>query len=215
MSGVTRREMLLMLGAAGVGAAIGVSPAVVERVSRSTRKAVDAGGFQPAFFTPHEWRTVRVLADIVIPADERSGSATDAGVPEFMDFLMTDTTDDERWRESRRTAMRGGLAWIDSTCLRRFGKRFAECTETERTALLDDIAYTKADADDGLLHPGLARPKVEPGPAFFNSFRDLTASGFFSSQMGVEDLQYKGNTFVAEFKGPPPEVLARLGLTED
>ena len=81
MSGITRREALLVLASATAGAAIGVSPAVFERVTSATRKATAAGGFRPAFFTPHEWRTVQILADLVIPADERSGSATDAGVP--------------------------------------------------------------------------------------------------------------------------------------
>jgi hypothetical protein len=194
MSGVTRREMLLMLGAAGVGAAIGVSPAVVERVSRSTRKAVDAGGFQPAFFTPHEWRTVRVLADIVIPADERSGSATDAGVPEFMDFMLVE-------RESMQTRMRGGLRWLDAEATDRFGRSFVDLSPEARSSILDDIAW-----------PARARPEMIAGVAFFNFFRDLTAAGFFSSRIGVEDLGYAGNRAVAEWNGCPPEALRHLGL---
>jgi hypothetical protein len=219
MSDIPRRDALRLIGAAPLAVGFGVAAAETAPAAAHAAQAVKAAAkgkpYLPKFFTADEWQAVRVLVDMIIPRDERSGSATDAGVPEFMDFLMTDTTDDERWRESRRTAMRGGLAWMDATCRRRFGKRFVECAEGERTALLDDIAYTKEDADDGLMRPGETRVRVEPGPAFFNSFRDLTASGFWSSQMGVEDLQYRGNTFVAEFKGPPPEVLAKLGLTED
>ena len=136
-----------------------------------------------------------MLVDIVIPKDDRSGSATDAGVPEFMDFMMVDQPD-------RRTAMRGGLAWIDLECQRRFDKRFLTCTAQERAAVLDDIAW-----------PQKAKPEFAHGVAFFNSFRDLTAAGFFSSKMGVEDLKYMGNVVVQEWKGCPDEALKRLGVT--
>jgi hypothetical protein len=217
MSGLPRRDALRLIGAAPLAVGFGVAAAEAGAAAGYAAEAVKAAAkgkaYTPKFFTADEWQAVRILVDLIIPRDERSGSATEAGVPEFMDFLMTDTTDDERWREGRRTAMRGGLAWIDATCLRRFGKRFVACAETERTALLDDIAYTK---DEGRSRePRDVSVRVEPGPAFFNSFRDLTASGFWSSQMGVEDLQYKGNTYVAEWKGPPPEVLAKLGLMEE
>ncbi len=137
---------------------------------------------------------VRVLVDLIIPKDERSGSATDAGVPQFMDFMMND-------QPPRQTAMRGGLAWIDLECQDRFDKRFLECTAAERAAVLDDIAW-----------PAKARPEFAQGVAFFNSFRDLTASGFWSSKMGVQDLKYMGNVMVPEWKGCPDEALKKLGL---
>jgi hypothetical protein len=194
MSQLTRREVLLMLGAAGVGAAIGVSPVVVERVSRAARKATATGGFRPAFFTPHEWRTVRTLADLVIPADERSGSATDAGVPEFMDFMLIE-------RESMQIPMRGGLRWLDTEGVERYGSAFADLDPSNQAAILDDIAW-----------PARARPEMTQGVAFFNFFRDLTAAGFFSSRIGVEDLGYMGNRAVAEWNGCPPEALEHLGL---
>jgi hypothetical protein len=194
MTQLTRREALLMLGAAAAGAAIGVSPAVVERVTRATRDATARGDFQPAFFTPHEWRTVRILADLVIPADERSGSATEAGVPEFMDFMLIE-------RASLQTRMRGGLRWLDAEGVERFGVSFVELDPAGRSAILDDIAW-----------PGRARPEVSQGVAFFNFFRDLTATGFFSSRIGVEDLGYLGNRALAEWNGCPPEALRHLGL---
>ncbi len=147
---------------------------------------------------------MRLLADLVIPKDERSGSATDALVPEFMDFAMTDPLIGERDREYRQTAMRGGLAWLDLECQDRFGKTFLLASEGERTQVLDDIAYPEKAKD---------KPDLKPGVRFFTSFRDLTATGFWSSKMGVEDLQYVGNTYVAEWKGPPVEVLKKLGLS--
>ena len=158
-------------------------------------------GYERQFFTDHEYETVTQLADWVIPADERSGSASDAGVPAFMDFIMADEM--LHGREERQRAMRGGLAWVDHQCLERYdGKLFVECSEAQQQDLLDRIAY-----------PEDAAPEMEAGVTFFNSFRDLTASGFFSSKMGVEDLQYIGNKAVAEWTGCPPKVKKHIGLS--
>jgi gluconate 2-dehydrogenase gamma chain len=168
------------------------------QAAQAARKApagARPAAFEPKFFTAHEYATVRVLVDLIIPKDERSGSATDAGVPEFMDFMMADEA-------RRQTPMRGGLAWIDLECQDRFDKRFLECGAAERGAVLDDIAW-----------PQKATPAFGHGVAFFSSFRDLTASGFFSSKMGVTDLQYMGNTMVPEWKGCPDEAMKRLGVT--
>lgn len=157
-------------------------------------------GYQPRFFTPHEWQTLRLLVDIIIPRDARSGSATDAGVPEFIDFVMA-----ERENDAGRTAMRGGLAWLDAECRERFGKEtFVAAAGAERRQLLDDIAW-----------PERAPARLSHGVQFFNRLRDLTASGFWSSKMGVADLQYLGNAFVAEWHGCPPEQLRKLGLPTD
>jgi hypothetical protein len=136
------------------------------------------------------------LVDLIIPRDERSGSATDAGVPEFIDFLMVDQPD-------RQLAMRGGLALIDRTCLDRFDRAFMACGPAERTQVLDDIAFAGN---------ALARPELSQAVAFFNSLRDLTATGFWTSRIGVTDLQYSGNVYVAEWTGCPEEALKKLGL---
>ena len=207
MTDIGRRGILKMLGTVPV-AGLALSPAEALQAHEQAQKEVAASAkkglaFAPKFFTAHEWATVRLLADIVIPKDERSGSATDALVPEYMDFTMTDPLIGERDREQRQTAMRGGLAWLDLECQDRFGKTFTLASEGERAQVLDDIAY-----------PEKAKGKADlkPGVRFFTSFRDLTASGFWSSKMGVLDLQYNGNTFVAEWKGPPAEVLKKLGL---
>jgi gluconate 2-dehydrogenase gamma chain len=115
--------------------------------------------------------------------------------------MMVDPQISPNDREWRQTAMRGGLAWLDNECTDRFGKTFLECTDTERTGVIDDIAWPKK-----------AKPEHEQGAAFFSEFRDLTASGFWSSRPGVQDLKYLGNTFVAEWKGCPDEMLTRLGV---
>jgi gluconate 2-dehydrogenase subunit 3-like protein len=198
MDKMNRRSMLQLLGSAPVVAGLtwtDAEAAQAAQAAKSTQAAKRAGtAYKPKFFNAHEWATINVLVDIIIPKDERSGSATEAGVPVFMDFLLDD-------QPNRQTAMRGGLAWIDLECQDRYDKRFLECTADERTAVLDDIAW-----------PQKAKPEFAHGVAFFNSFRDLTASGFWSSKMGVEDLQYIGNVMVAEWKGCPPDALKKLGL---
>ena len=196
-SAMGRREAVGLMGGA-VLAVLDWTPAEAGRalsLSREVRTRAAGQGYSPTFFTAHEWETVRLLVDLIIPKDERSGGATDAGVPEFMDFLMTDGSDQQR------TAMRGGLAWIDIECRKRFSKTFIECAAAERTAVLDTIAW-----------PAKAPPDLTHGVAFFNRFRDLTASGLWSSKVGVADLQYQGNTVVMEWTGCPPEALAKLGV---
>ncbi len=150
------------------------------------------------FFTDHERETVRVLANRIIPADDKSGNAEDAGCVEFIEFMMLDFP----LEYEVQTRMRGGLAWLNAECLRRFNADFATCSETQQTQLMDDIAY-----------PDTARPEMSHGVAFFNLFRDFTASGFWSSKMGTEDLQYMGNVPNA-WNGPPQEWLEKLGVAD-
>ena len=199
MKQISRRKLLQLFTSAPVAAAISWTPAETEaaqtQAQAARRQAAERRTpFQPKFFTRREYATVTVLADLIIPRDERSGSASDAGVPEFMDFMMID-------QPLRQTAMRGGLAFIDHLCDARFDKPFIECTDAERRQVLDDLAY-----------PGKVDPALAHGAAFFSSFRDLTASGFWTSKMGIEDLQYLGNKPVAEWKGCPSEALEHLGV---
>lgn len=216
MSDVARRSVLKWIAGMPLAAGLGM-PRLLraqEHAAGAVAEAARGGTYEPAFFNAHEWETVRILVDLILPADERSGSATDAGVPEFMDFMMNDPAAGEREKEDRQTAMRGGLAWIDAECRRRFGRDFAGCGEAQRLELLDDIAYSTGDEDGEDVDRGPRDLTVAPprhGPAFFNSFRDLTASGFWSSEMGVRDLDYRGN-LATEWSGPPPEVLRKLGL---
>jgi hypothetical protein len=191
MTAISRREVLGALAGVPLVAA-GLSPAAVSRAVEAARSTT--ADFTPAFFTADEYATVRALAELVIPRDGRSGGALDAQVPEFMDFILADTPE-------MQTGIRGGLAWLDTEARRRSGRGFVELTDGARRAILDDIAW-----------PARARPEFSQGVAFFNQFRDLTASGFFSSRIGVEDLRYLGNTRVPEWHGCPPDALARLGV---
>lgn len=204
-AGIARRELLRRVGtlplAAGIALSAGRLQAAQEHVHKQAAKAARGKPYQPKYFTAGEWALVRVLADVVIPRDARSGSAGDALVPEFIDFILDDPLADARERERLQTRMRGGLAWLERECVRRSGKGFVLAPEADRRALLDEIAW-----------PAKARPEMEAGAAFFTLFRDLVASGFWSSKIGVDDLRFMGNTFVAEWNGCPPEVLAKAGL---
>jgi gluconate 2-dehydrogenase gamma chain len=196
---MNRRDAVQLLAALPFAAALGFPSTEYEKawrfVENARRLAAEGVDFSPSFFTTAEFRTVGIVADMIIPRDERSGSATDAGVPEFMDFMMTDRPDDQNW-------MRPGLAWIDAQSNARFGKSFAHGTEPQREQILNDIAW-----------PARAPAAMADGVTFFNRFRDLTSSGFWSSRMGVEDLRYIGSTFNPNWNGCPPEALAKLGVT--
>ena len=143
---------------------------------------------------------MRVLVDYIIPRDSRSGSATDARVPEFMDWLLADS----EATESSKVSMRGGLAWLNQESRKRFGRAFALATDAQRRQILDDIAW-----------PAKAPASLSQGVAFFNRMRDFTASGFFSSAIGWKDLQYIGNVSNPGWNGCPPAAMRKLGVTPD
>ncbi len=194
MEPINRRRVLQLLGAAPLAAGFVWTEAEVLEAQRRSQQARTSARFKPSFFTAHEYATVVLLANMIIPRDERSGSASDAGVPEFIDFMMVD-------QPTRQVPMRGGLAWLDAECNSRFDRTFVAATDAERTKVLDDISG---------LEP--LQPSHTHGMEFFRSFRDLVATGFWTSKMGIEDLQFMGNVFVAEWKGCPDEVLKKLEL---
>jgi len=208
-----RRQALQLLGAAAGFAWTADELASASGLAQAAREATaPTAPYAPRFFTAHEWETVRVLVDLIIPRDERSGSATDAGVPELMDFLMIDEPRLAH-ESSRQTAVRGGLAWIDAECQRRFDKTLVACTETERIALLDDISQPLPETI--LEDPDAPTiPPLSHGRAFFATFRDLTATGFWTTKMGMEDLQYLGNRYVADWNGCPDAALKKLGVSD-
>lgn len=192
--GRTRRDVLKVIGTVPAAALVPLAPLGSGRVAQAARaRAAEEKAYQPKILTPHEWKTVRLLSDLIIPADERSGSATQAGVPEFIDD----------WLGVRKgmllAEVRGGLTWLDLECNRLFGHDFADCTAAQQTEILDRIAF-----------PGKAAPEDAHAVAFFSRLRDLVVTGFFSSEMGVKDLPYLGNTTVAEWRGCGPEVEAKL-----
>lgn len=145
------------------------------------------------FFTADEMATIAILSDIIIPADGTSGSATDAKVPEFIEFIVKDMP-------HHQTPLRGGLRWLDVQCLNRYNKAFKDCSKSQQIELIDQIAYPKK-----------ANPAMATGVSFFNKMRDLVASGFYTSEIGVKDIGYMGNK-PNQWNGVPDDVLKQYNL---
>ena len=148
---------------------------------------------EPNFFTEHEMATITLLSDIIIPKDAVSGSATDAKVPEFIEFIVKDMPD-------HQVPMRGGLKWLDLHSYKKHAKAFTECSGKEQIAIVDEIAY-----------PQKAAPELAQGVSFFNKIRDLVTTGFYTAEIGVKDLGYMGNV-PNMWAGVPDEVLKQHGL---
>jgi gluconate 2-dehydrogenase subunit 3-like protein len=219
-TGVDRRGALKAMAAAAAVPMLGGFATSEDQLLRAKEAAESAvlaemqgTEYVPKFFTRHEYQTVKVLGDYIIPRDDRSGSASDAGAPQYIDFVLSDQTPPpgppnptRRFYVAPTPAqinMRGGLAWLDRECATRFGtgKTFLTSSDSQRRQVLDDIAF-----------PAKAKPELSHGVAFFNRMRDMTAAGFFSSKMGVQDLKYLGNVMNTKWEGCPPEVLTKLGV---
>ena len=154
----------------------------------------DAKLMAEKFLTEHELKTITVLSDIIIPADKFSGSASQAGVTDFIEFIVKD-------KPEFKTPMRGGLRWLDSNSIKRFGKDFISITAKQQIEIVDDIAY-----------PNKAKPEFSQGVSFFSLMRNLTATGFYSSEMGHKDMGYVGNR-PNNWEGVPDDVLKEFGLS--
>jgi gluconate 2-dehydrogenase gamma chain len=197
VSDLTRRELVTLLSVTAAAAACGQPRG--SKSGESGRQADSTAALMqaPQFFTPHEFATVTMLADLIIPADERSGGASEAGAPAYIDFALREVEDD-----AMRLTMRVGLAWLDAESGRRFGRTFVDAAPAQRTAILDDIAW-----------PARTPPALANGAAFFSDLRDLVATAFWSSRTGVRDLQYQGNVAVPECPGCPDAALRKLGVS--
>ncbi len=148
---------------------------------------------EPVFFTAEEMATITLLGDIIIPRDAVSGSASDAKVPEFIEYIVKD-------KPEHQTPLRGGLRWLDLQCLKKFSKPFKDCDTKQQMEMVDEIAWPKK-----------AKPEMKPGVAFFSLVRNLTATGFYTSEIGVKDVGYMGNV-PNQWNGVPDDVLKQYNL---
>ena len=201
-----RRDSLkaILLSTAGVAAApmIGKSANVVTDLPKKEKpnswrtdaeNAYESKLQSETFFTPDEMKTIAVLCDIIVPADNVSCSATQAGVPAFIEFTAKDQPD-------YQIPLRGGLRWLDIQCVKLFGNKFTACTTTQRLALCDEIAY-----------PDKVKPAFRQGVAFFNTMRNLTMTGFYTSEPGIKDIGYMGNV-PNNWEGVPADELTKHGV---
>jgi len=181
---IKRRDMLK---------AFSVVPAALIPLGTALAAAKAASAYQRKVFNDHEWETIKALSDLIIPADERSSSASQAGVPAFIDDWL-----DFKGGKLKAEIL-GGLTWLDLECNREFGHDFVGSTSTQQKKMLDRLAY-----------PDKAAPEDSNYVVFFSHLRDLVVGGFFSSEEGVKDLPYLGNKVVPVWKGCPPSVLAQI-----
>ena len=192
-SRINRRELLKAFSVVPA-ALIPVGTAVpASEKAAASGAAQAAAAYQRKVFNDHQWETIKVLSDLIIPADDRSGSATQAGVPAFIDDWL-----DFKGGKLKAEIL-GGLTWLDLESNRAFGHDFIGCGAGQQKQLLDRIAW-----------PEKAAPEDRNYAAFFTDLRDVVASGFFSSEMGVKDLPYLGNRPANDFPGCPPDVLSAI-----
>jgi gluconate 2-dehydrogenase gamma chain len=192
MHGISRRDVLrsLVVGAAG-GSVLQMIPAqaaeYAHELVQKEKAASAAGKYSPKYFSAHPYETLSWLCGALIPNDDHSSGAVEAGAPEFIDLLTSEN-------EEYQVKLGGGLMWLDNFCIDRYGKVFLECRPEQQTQVLDLIAYRRNARQDASLLPGIA---------FFDFLRAMTCDGFYSSKIGIADLQYIGNTSVHEFPGCP------------
>jgi len=193
---VSRRALLLLLGGAGAELLSAQQAAHVHQAVAADRAK---GEYKPKVFTAHEYATLRRLAELIVPPDEHSKGALEAGAPEFIDILCAGN-------EDLRAIYTGGLAWLDAQMKRSHQVVFVAAKPAEQTAMLDLLAYRKNEAE----HPELA-----PGIRFFTWVRDMVVDAYFTSKAGMDDLGFMGNAVVSEFSVPKEAVeyaLKRSGL---
>jgi hypothetical protein len=190
---ISRRDILksLTLGAVA-GSVLRVIPAhaaeYAHHVVAAEKAAAPAGVYAPKFFSPRDYKTLQAMCQAIIPADSECGGAMEAGAPEFIDLL---TSENPKYQ----LALGGGLMWLDTDCADRYGKPYVECAPDQQKEILDLIAYARNAEKD----PGLSQ-----GVEFFALLREMTADGFFTSQIGIKYLGYVGNTYLLSFTGCPP-----------
>ena len=193
VQGITRRDVLktLALGLTGGGVLQVIPLEAAELAHQAVHKekaAAPAGRYTPKYFTPKQYETLTWLCDAIIPKDEKSGGALEAGAPEFIDLLTSEN-------EDFQLALGGGLMWLDTHCIDQYGKVFMECTPEQRREILDLIAFRKNAKKD---------PVLSQGVAFFAFVRKMTCDGYYTSKIGIADLQYIGNVTRSEWPGCPP-----------
>jgi len=192
LKSISRREILKSLGVgAFAGSVLRIIPAdAAEHAHRMVmeEKKRASGAYAPKFFSAQQYKTLQALCQAIIPADAEAGGAVEAGTPEFIDLLTSENPE-------YQLALGGGLMWLDSACVDRYGKAYLDCAPAQQKEILDLIAYRKNAVTD---------PSVSQGVEFFAVFRNLTADGFFTSEIGIKYLGYIGNTFLKEFPGCPP-----------
>lgn len=197
MSRVSRREALRNIAMSVTFAGLPAEAAQHVHEHAAAAKKKTAGVYKPKLFNDHEYKTVRRLSELIIPADETSGSAVEAGAPEFIDLIAANN-------EDLATQLLGGLSWLDRAMEAKHGKSFLESAVEHQTAMLDEIAFRKN-----------AKGENRRGIVFFDWMRRLTADAFYTSPIGIKDVGYVGNKGMSVFQVPAAAIdyaVKRSGL---
>jgi len=187
---VSRRELLRNLGISAALAAPGarlVSAQVAQHVHQAVaqeKAAAPKGEYTPKCFTAHEFKTLQRLSDLIIPADDHSPGALEAGAAEWIDYMAGNSPD-------LAQIFTGGFGWLDHQMQQHHGVDFIDAKPEQQTAVLDAIAYKKNEM-----------PENAPGIHFFSWLRNLVTDAYYTSPIGIKDLGYMGNTAVSEFHVP-------------
>ena len=190
-SSISRRDVLktLAMGAAA-GSVLRVVPLHAAEYAHHMIAAekTAAKAYTAKYFAAHQYKTLQTLCQTIIPPDADSGGAIEAGAPEFIDLLTSEN-------KNYQLTLGGGLMWLDGTCSDQYGKPYLDCSAEQQKQILDKIAYRQN---------ALADSSLDQGVAFFSFLRNMTADGFFTSEIGIKYLGYIGSAFLKEFPGCPP-----------
>jgi gluconate 2-dehydrogenase gamma chain len=188
--GHDRREVLEMLALAGIASQFsGFSKWICAAQhatdhTTSPGKQVRPAVYTPRFFTPYEYALVDQLTEIIIPKDENPG-AREAGVSEFVDFMAASDP-------AIQQPLRDGLHWLNDQARKQKGSDFAKLSPEQQTALLKSVAYR-----DHYL------AGQEAGQQFFTLFRRYTVMGYYTSRIGLEELDFPGLRMYAQSPACP------------
>ena len=192
-SNLSRRDILKTLAmSAAATSVLRVIPAQAAEYAHhmiaAEKAATPAKAYTPKFFSTHEYKTLRTLCQTIIPPDADSGGAIEAGAPEFIDLLTSENKDYQR-------ILGGGMLWLDGVCSDRYDKLYLDCSHEQQKEILDQISYRRN---------AVSNPVLSQGIEFFSFLRNITADGFFTSEIGIKYLGYIGSTYLREFPGCPP-----------
>jgi gluconate 2-dehydrogenase gamma chain len=190
---ISRRDVLKTLSMGAVaGSVLRVIPLqaaeYAHKLLAEERSSAPGGSYTPKFFPADQYKTLQALCQTIIPPETDSGGALEAGAPEFIDLLTSENPDFQ-------LQLSGGLMWLDSMCADRYAHAYLDCTSEQQKEVLDLVAYRKN---------AIADPSLSQGINFFSLLRNMTADGFFTSEIGIKYLGYIGNTYLKEFPGCPP-----------
>ena len=183
MSELSRRDLLRTIAlSVTVGGLEAEAAQHVHNMAAAEKAAT--GVYKPKAFTDHEFLTLQKLADYIVPADDVSPAASQAGCADFIDLLASQNPE-------LAAIYTGGISWLDRTMERRYGASFVSAKPGDQTAMLDLIAYRKNESDE-----------LGPGIRFFDWARKMVVDAFYTTPVGIKDLGYVGNTAVTKFEIP-------------